>query len=58
MDLQNRISAALESLLEEIYDEKWITSGDVTPGQYLEWERITEETAALFAELIEQNKPL
>ena len=57
-ELKNRISDALESLLSEIYDEHWITSGDVTPGQYLEWERLTNETAELFAELIEQNKPL
>lgn len=57
-NLKNRISNALESLLGEIYEEQWITSGDVTPGQYLEWERLTEETAALFYQLIEQNKPL
>lgn len=56
--LQKRISNTLERLLEEIYDEFWITSGDVTPEQYLEWEQLTTKTAELFAELIKQNKPL
>ena len=56
--LQDRISNALEAELSRIYDEEWITSGDVTPVQYLTWERHTEALAKLFAELIEQNKPL
>lgn len=56
--LQDRISNALEAELSRIYDEQWITSGDVTPEQYLTWERHTEALAELFAELIEQNKPL
>ena len=54
--LQTRISNALEAELTRIYDELVITSGDVTPKQYLEWERLTESMAELFAELIEQNK--
>jgi hypothetical protein len=57
-ELQKRISNALEAELSRIYDEQSITSGDVTPGQYLAWERLTETLAELFAELIEQNKPL
>lgn len=56
--LKTRISNALEAELSRIYDEQGITSGDVTPGQYLTWERHTEALAELFAELIEQNKPL
>lgn len=56
--LQTRISNALEAELASIYDENWITSGDVTPCQYLAWERNVEALAELFAELIEQNKPL
>ena len=56
--LTKRISNALEAELSRIYDEYWITSGDVTPEQYLTWERHTEALAKLFAELIEQNKPL
>jgi hypothetical protein len=56
--LQDRISNALEAELSRIYDEQGITSGDVTPGQYLIWEHHTEALAELFAELIEQNKPL
>lgn len=56
--LAKRISNALEAELSRIYDEQGITSGDVTPDQYLTWERHTEALAELFAELIEQNKPL
>lgn len=55
-ELQKRISNALERELERIYDEAWITSGDVTPEQFLKWERIVATAADLFAELIEQNK--
>lgn len=56
--LQRRISDAIETELEAVYDEFAITSGDVTPEQYLTWERHTEALARLFAELIEQNKPI
>ena len=55
-NLKNRISAALENELAAIYEEQNITSGDIDPLQYLEWERLAKETADLFAELIEQNK--
>lgn len=54
--LQTRICNALEAELAKIYDEQWITSGDVTPEQYLTWELHTKALAKLFAELIEQNK--
>lgn len=56
--LAKRISNALEAELSRIYDEQGITSGDVTPEQYLAWEEHTEALTRLFAELIEQNKPL
>lgn len=56
MDLQNRISAALESELAKIYEENGITTGDITPAQLLEWERITAAAADLFAQLIEENE--
>ena len=55
-NLKNRISTALENELTVIYEEKNITSGDIDPLQALEWERLTTETAKLFATLIEQNK--
>lgn len=57
-ELRNRISNTLETELSRIYDEQGITSGDVTPEQYLAWERLTGDLAKLFTELIEQNKPL
>jgi len=55
-NLKNRISAALENELTAIYEEQNIKSGDIDPLQLLEWERLTTETAKLFAELIAQNK--
>lgn len=54
--IQQRISNAIEREPERVYDELWITSGDVTPEQYLRWEKLTHEMADLFNELIEQNK--
>lgn len=55
-ELKNRISAALEGELAKIYDEMGITSGDITPGQSLEWEQLTEDAADLFWRLIVLNK--
>ena len=55
-NLKNRISAALENELAAIYEEQNIDSGDISPLQFLQWERLAKETADLFAELIEQNK--
>ena len=55
-NLKQRISEALENELTAIYEEQRIVSGDISPLQLLEWERLTMETAELFAALIEQNK--
>ena len=57
-ELEKRINNALETELTRVYEENWITSGDISPNQYLKWEYLTGEMAKLFAELIEQNKPL
>jgi len=56
MDIQKRIDEALEKTLENIYTEKGINTGDISPPQLMEWDKITRQAAALFAELIEQNK--
>lgn len=56
MTIQERISLALENLLTDIYNEKGIETGDITPFQLMQWNDLTKETATLFAELIEQNK--
>ena len=55
-NLKDRISDTLEQELATIYNELGIESGDITPSQYLEWERLTQETADLFQTLIDQNK--
>lgn len=54
--LTRRISEALENELAAIYEEQGIESGDISPDQYFEWERLTTATANLFTELITQNK--
>lgn len=51
-----RISDTLEHELGIILDELGIETGDITPLQHQRWERLTQEMADLFAELIEQNK--
>lgn len=56
MDLKNRISAALEKELSAIYEELGITNGDITPSDFIEWERLTSSAALLFERLIEFNK--
>ena len=55
-ELTKRIDEALEAELSRIYDEKGITTGDITPEQQIDWDRATEFLAELFAELIEQNE--
>ena len=56
MDIRKKIDEALESILADIYTEKGIETGEITPLQALKWDDITKEAAALFAALIEQNK--
>ena len=55
-ELKARIDEILENGLSEIYEENGITTGDITPEQMQEWERITAAAADLFAQLIEQNE--
>lgn len=55
-ELKARISEALENELAKIYEEKGITSGDISPEQLLEWERIAEDATKLFGLLIDQNE--
>ena len=54
--MKERISNTLEHELGLIFDEVGIESGDITPLQHLEWERLTQEMATLFQTLIDQNK--
>ena len=56
MDLQKRISSALDNELSRIYDELGIVSGDISPLEALEWDEITAAAAELFARLIKYNK--
>lgn len=56
MDIQELISETLEETISAIYTEKGITTGDISPMQAMQWDEITKAAAALFSELIEQNK--
>jgi hypothetical protein len=53
--IRARISDALEAELSKIYDELGVSSGDISPHDFLEWERLTEEMATLFQALIAWN---
>lgn len=55
-ELTQRISDALEAELAKIYDERGITSGDISPLESLEWDEVTAKTAYLFERLIERNE--
>lgn len=55
-NLTCRISEVLENELASIYEEQNIQTGDISPEQFFEWERLTTATAKLFVELINQNK--
>ena len=56
MDIKKQISEALEETLSNIYTEMGIKTGDISPMQAVQWDEITKAAAALFHELIEQNK--
>ena len=56
MKLHDRIDNALEAQLCDVYQELGITRGDITPMQREDWDTIVNNTAALFSELIDQNK--
>lgn len=55
-NLKARISEALEAELTAIYDDLRVNTGDITPMQHLRWERLTQDMADLFSELIENNR--
>ena len=54
-NLKARIDLALENELARIYNDLNISSGDILPDQALQWEKLTEEMAQLFTNLIQQN---
>jgi hypothetical protein len=53
--LKHRINEALEDLLNDLYDERGIESGDITPLMLLEWDDLTEQLDDLFERLIDLN---
>ena len=54
--IQARIDNVVETLLSQIYGEMKIDSGDITPEQTLEWDKLVGQFATLFTKLIEQNQ--
>lgn len=55
-DLEEKISNAVESVLSELYNEHNIKTGDISPEQTFEWERLSNDFACLLTELVKQNK--
>lgn len=55
-ELKQRINDALEAELANIYSERGITSGDISPLQAIEWDEVTSKAAYLFLDLIEWNE--
>lgn len=53
--LKERIEGALETELGKIYNELSVESGDISPLDSLEWDRLTAEMAKLFEKLIVWN---
>lgn len=53
--IKQRIDTTLNDLLSDIYEEKGITTGDITPGQAMDWDKYVIELSKLFEALIEQN---
>lgn len=54
-EIKTRIDSALENELGNIYNDLKIQTGDISPLDSLEWDRITSEAAALFQRLIDYN---
>lgn len=53
--LKHRINEALETLLSELYDERGINGGDISPLMSLEWDASIDDLNDLFTRLIEWN---
>lgn len=54
-ELTTRINNALENELRKIYDDLNIKTGDISPLDSLEWDRITNDVTNLFQRLIDYN---
>jgi len=50
------ISETLDELLGKIYADLGIKSGDIFPLQSVKWDKLVNEMAELFADLIELNR--
>lgn len=53
--ISEKLNNRLEDCLSEIYCENNIKTGDITPAQSLIFDKLVEDTANLFMELIHQN---
>lgn len=53
--LAERIGEALELELAKIYDELGISTGDISPMDFLEWEKRVTEVTETFLKLIAYN---
>ena len=56
MEIAKMISETLDELLGKIYADLGIKSGDIFPLQSVKWDKLVNEMAELFADLIELNR--
>jgi hypothetical protein len=54
--IKSIIDVALENALSDIYDNYNINSGDLSPDQDVEYNKIVEEAAILFKSIMDNNK--
>ena len=53
--IQERINNALKAELSKIYDELWIDFSDISPLDFVEWEKRVAEVTYIFLALIAWN---
>ena len=55
-EIRKLLEQSLETNLSQVYFANNIKSGDISPLQQQEWDRLLDDTATLFYSLMEQNK--
>ncbi len=56
IEIRQLLEQSLETNLSQVFFANNIKTGDISPQQQLEWDRLLDETTALFYSLMEQNK--
>lgn len=54
-NIREAVDAALNALLQVLMTDQGIHTGDISPEQTLEWNRLVQQAADLLGTIIEQN---